>query len=637
MFDLDYEICTVFITVIILIMCFSGKDKRNKQFYLYISMVVSLMIASVSNIAASYFSNNIEKFSVWMVYAFNYVYFTFKALVAMLFFVYNIEITEKISEWRKLLWTVIIVPIATVISLLALNPITRFIFAVNKYEGYVRGSGIWILYLVSAFYMTFTFIYVIKLKKIIGMWRVKCVEVFVIVTLIHVLLQYYFPKYLMEGFGEALCLLLVYFTIQKPESLMDGHVSTYNRKAFMDKAKLLFTVKIPFNVISVSVEDYDYLEKTFGIETMSNYVVKLAEYLNNKAKKYEIYRISEYMFYLTTRENDMEAISKFTSELCVECDRNWLIGEIEIPAILDICVVKCLEDVSDINELFACTNYFANEDHGKKTRVVFASDNEYFKGKRNSKIKLAIHRALKENTFQVYFQPIYSNESQKINSAEALVRLIDEEMGFVSPEEFIPIAEEDGSILKIDDFVLEEVCKFIKDNNIEEKGIKYIEVNVSVIECMKHDMAKRVADMIEKYGLKSGQINLEITETATIYSPQMLGINMNKLVSGGVRFSLDDYGTGNSNINSLISLPFHLIKIDKGIVWSSFKNEKAGIALESSVNMIKKLGFHIVAEGIETLEQAEKLSEMGCEFLQGYYYSKPLTKDKFLDFINSNE
>ena len=140
----------------------------------------------------------------------------------------------------------------------------------------------------------------------------------------------------MEGFGEALCLLLVYFTIQKPESLMDGHVSTYNRKAFMDKAKLLFTVKIPFNVISVSVEDYDYLEKTFGIETMSNYVVKLAEYLNNKAKKYEIYRISEYMFYLTTRENDMEAISKFTSELCVECDRNWLIGEIEIPAILEI-------------------------------------------------------------------------------------------------------------------------------------------------------------------------------------------------------------------------------------------------------------------------------------------------------------
>ena len=157
---------------------------------------------------------------------------------------------------------------------------------------------------------------------------------------------------------------------------------------------------------------------------------------------------------------------------------------------------------------------------------------------------------------------------------------------------------------------------------------------MSVIECMKHDMAKRVSDKIEKYGLHPGQINLEITETATVNSPQMLDINMRKLVEGGVQFSLDDYGTGYSNINYLINLPFHLIKMDKTIVWSSFKNDKAGIALDSSVKMIRKLGFHIVAEGIENAEQAAKLEDIGCEYLQGYYYSKPLSQNDFLNFLD---
>lgn len=150
---------------------------------------------------------------------------------------------------------------------------------------------------------------------------------------------------------------------------------------------------------------------------------------------------------------------------------------------------------------------------------------------------------------------------------------------------------------------------------------------------MKQNMASRILELIKRYELEPGQINLEITETAAMNSPEIVGVNMINLVDYGVNFSLDDYGSGYSNINYLVELPFNLIKVDKNIVWSSFENERAGIALESSISMIRKLDYKIVVEGVETREQADKLTEMGCEYLQGYYFSKPLPEHEFLMYV----
>jgi EAL domain-containing protein (putative c-di-GMP-specific phosphodiesterase class I) len=146
-------------------------------------------------------------------------------------------------------------------------------------------------------------------------------------------------------------------------------------------------------------------------------------------------------------------------------------------------------------------------------------------------------------------------------------------------------------------------------------------------------MAAKVASMLNRYGLEPEQINLEITETAAMNLPHIVGDNMGRLVDYGVHFSLDDYGSGYSNINYLIELPFNLIKVDKSIVWSAFENEKAGIALASSIAMIRRLNFHIVAEGVETQEQVMALTNMGCDYLQGYYFSKPLPQEQFLQYI----
>ena len=152
---------------------------------------------------------------------------------------------------------------------------------------------------------------------------------------------------------------------------------------------------------------------------------------------------------------------------------------------------------------------------------------------------------------------------------------------------------------------------------------------------MKQNMVQRVAEMLNKYGIDPAQVNLEITETAATNSSDIMNSNMQNLVDKGIAFSLDDYGSGYSNINYIINLPFHLVKMDKNIVWSAFDDERAGTVLESSVSMIQRLDLKIVAEGVETEEQKNALTRMGCEYLQGYYFSKPLPEKDFLSYLDN--
>ena len=173
------------------------------------------------------------------------------------------------------------------------------------------------------------------------------------------------------------------------------------------------------------------------------------------------------------------------------------------------------------------------------------------------------------------------------------MRLSDEEYGVISPEEFIPLAEKNGMILEIGMYVFREVCSFIKTHRIWEYGIETIDVNLSVVQCMQEKLYETLLAIMDEYGLDYHYISLEITETAAIVSRETLEQNMHQLTSRGMRFFLDDYGTGFSNTATIIEYPFHTIKMDKTIVWSAMENTKAMHALKYSMAMIKAMQMNV--------------------------------------------
>ena len=233
----------------------------------------------------------------------------------------------------------------------------------------------------------------------------------------------------------------------------------------------------------------------------------------------------------------------------------------------------------------------------------------------------------------MFYQPIISTEKQKVISAEALIRLNDRVLGFVSPEEFIPISESNGKILEISEFVIDSVFRFVRDNPLKDMGIEFIELNLSVMQCMDKNLTEKLKYYTDKYQIDPKQINLEITETATNFDEDRLRAQLGKLKKLGFNFSLDDYGTGYSNLVRVLEYPVDIIKLDKTIVWSAFHDRDNFITLKNLISMFHDVRRKIVAEGVENEEQMNALIELGCDFLQGYYYSKPVCEEDFLAYI----
>jgi EAL domain-containing protein (putative c-di-GMP-specific phosphodiesterase class I) len=243
-----------------------------------------------------------------------------------------------------------------------------------------------------------------------------------------------------------------------------------------------------------------------------------------------------------------------------------------------------------------------------------------------------ISEALIRRSFKMYLQPIYNVRTRRFESAEALIRLIDDEYGFVSPAIFIPEAESTGQIMAIGDFVLDETMEMMARNDVVSLGVKYVEINLSVEQCLQSDLPEKIRALQEKYQIRPDQVNFEITETVFDSLSTVMDKNLKRLVEMGYSFSLDDYGTGYSNIMRLSKLPLKIIKIDKSLI-DDLGSESGKTIIKNVIRMMKDIDKELVAEGVESEKEVDMLSELDCDFIQGFYYSKPLPVKEFVNWI----
>jgi EAL domain-containing protein (putative c-di-GMP-specific phosphodiesterase class I) len=289
------------------------------------------------------------------------------------------------------------------------------------------------------------------------------------------------------------------------------------------------------------------------------------------------------------------------------------------------------KNVSDAVDMLECALSEAKTSGNEA--LVYANEEMLQKVRREQQILQMMKQAIWKGGFEVFYQAIYSVEEKRFTSAEALVRMRSPEQGYIRPDEFIPIAEKNGLITKIGEIVFRDVCRFMTGHRIWEKGIACVDVNLSAVQCMQANLYETLLSIMDEYDLPYQYINLEITETAATVSGENLRHNMEQLSKRGVNFSMDDYGTGFSNMINLIEYPFQIIKLDKSLVWSAMENEKAMCALKYTIGMVKEMGMKLIAEGVETIDQAQKLEELGCDFFQGYYYAKPVNGAGFLQIL----
>lgn len=244
--------------------------------------------------------------------------------------------------------------------------------------------------------------------------------------------------------------------------------------------------------------------------------------------------------------------------------------------------------------------------------------------------------ALSERQFQVYFQAKHDLAADKTGGAEALVRWTSPELGFMNPGEFIPLFEKNGFIAKLDAYMLEETCKILKSWIDSGSSVVPISVNVSRADFEKENLAQSITSLVDKYSVPHNLIHLEVTESAYIENPEIIVNTVKELKEAGFIVELDDFGSGYSSFTVITDIMPDIIKLDMSIVRNlGFENER--IVITHILAMAKDLNMKTVAEGVETKEQVKILSNMGCEYAQGYYYSKPLPYADFEIYLKEKD
>ena len=243
-----------------------------------------------------------------------------------------------------------------------------------------------------------------------------------------------------------------------------------------------------------------------------------------------------------------------------------------------------------------------------------------------------LRTAILKDEFHIQYQPQLS-ESNELVGAEALIRWENSELGIVSPVDFIPIAEETGLIISIGQWVIEEVCRQIKEWEEKNLYIPHVSINISAKQFHQADFASILILMLEHQNVEPKKITLEITEGVFLGNLEEAIDKMNVLKQNGFSFSIDDFGTGYSSLTYLKRLPFDQLKIDQSFVRGLVDNKTDAAIVKAIVVMAKSMGLNLIAEGVETEQHLAYLSGFGCHYYQGYFFSRPLTAEKMTDYI----
>ncbi|MBR1470318.1 MAG: EAL domain-containing protein [Lachnospiraceae bacterium] len=447
------------------------------------------------------------------------------------------------------------------------------------------------------------------------------------------LIQLFHPMGFIVVFFSALCMVDMLFAVQRAEEVFDSS-DAMRRSVLMSALEQDYQNKKKSFVVFVRFVDYDVLESAIGQEDAEVFLRQVCAYLSDCRQDALVFRAEKNCLVVKLENRNKGEEQGIAEEIRNRFEEPWNTGFLQSMLSASFVTGFCPEEIVSLQDFHKVMNRLRKAEPEVGAILPAAkllADNE------EAHILEALQRALKEHSFQVYYQPIYSTKEKKVVAAEALIRLFDPVYGFIPPEDMITMAEREGCILEIGEFVFTEVCRFYAENQLDRMGIRYIEVNLSAVQCMQNRLAEEFMEIMRSFNLTSEKINFEITETSAMISNAVVSQNISHFELHGVSLSLDDYGTGYSNISYLYNLPFMFMKIDKSILWSAENNEQADIILRNTFRMAQRLHLKVVMEGVETEAQIRKLLALGCDYFQGYFFSKPVKGEDFIRYVRNFE
>lgn len=626
-----FELCCLIFLVGIAIAYFSRKKFPTAIFTLFGVSLIVVIIDVASNVASSISLDYSDKISPLWCEGFSEVFYFCQVFCSYLLFAYILYTVGKSFRYQPL-YLLTAIPSVIFSLILFTNPIHHWIFYTKLGENglydFQHGILYPLIYAVGGLNVLSTIIYTVYFKKSLQTKVAMTLSMITAINVVIIVIQIFLPKYLLSGMAYTTSIVIAIITVNDPDEKVDRSCKVFNNEAFIDYINTQRYEQQRKHYIIFDIESFGMFNKVFGIIYANELLRQIRKYIEGVNHKAFLFRTQSARFVILLRNKEEQlAMVKALKERFQEpfqIKNNSMNISIRLLYFVNDNAFKNSDSYNDfLNRTMAAMINYKNQNYIGLDKEFMDSIN------RDRRIKEILENCIKTNVgLYMVYQPIYDTKLKKFNHFEALIRLANEELGPVGPGEFIPIAEAFGLANDIDFFVLNETCAFLA----RHPEIENLEVNVSCAEFFNNP-SDRFIKTINKYGIDPKRICLEITETVAVKYPAKTKQFMADLGQYGIQFAMDDFGSGYSNIARFINLPFSIAKLDKSLLEPS-KNIR--FFLDSAIQLFKNLDIPLVMEGIEGEEQLELARKNNINYLQGYYFTKPLRERDLMEFLKEH-
>ena len=605
-------------------------DRRQNRVFLLMLFIILLNAGCTTAAALSDPFRHVSGKAFDILQTAQFFYFFIHTALAPAFYVYVLCVTGAIRKRNRTGVILTSFPCIVTEFLCLINPLFHWVFYYDTNREFHRNWAEYLIYLAAALYFLLAMVNLLHSWNAITARRKLALLYFFALSLAGILLQLVFIDIKSELFAESLAMMGLMLAVEGEEDRLDQDMGVYNRRALRMDLENYLIRREEVSLLIVKIIDEQRVARATGSSNSDNRDMVIANYLKTLVPWYRIYKPGNACFVLFSGAWDYPADTNTAEKITARFQESWQFGGTEL--LIDAVVFHAdvpgdLEGISEV--MYAVDSIIPPSVNKNDANIDYLT--------RRAEIERIIRQNADAGQFEVYYQPTYHVDGKRIHGAEALVRMKpDEKLGYISPEEFIPIAEQIGLVEQIDDFVLQEVCAFIAGGIPVERGMDCINVNLSVMQCLRPGFADHLVQTVDRYQIPHEMLNFEITETVDAGDYEILSEVVMQLKQHGFLLSMDDYGTGYSNVGAIFSLDFDVIKIDKSLLWNAEKDEQGRIILEDTVRMISDLGLKILIEGVETSEQVKRLQQLHVDYLQGYFFSRPLPKLKFIAYVSAS-
>lgn len=406
----------------------------------------------------------------------------------------------------------------------------------------------------------------------------------------------------------------------------DKLTSLYNGESLKRHSKEFLNRGCEVCLVMINIDNFKFINTYYGFEEGDKVLVVFSKFLQSLSSKYNVYRFNADQFSILVNSDVEEAMSLCDNIISSLMSYQHKLKKYDLS--VSIGLSESHGEKSYYSMLKESELALSHAKENGKNRVCIFHESMIMETQKRLEMEKLIRKRIITSDFILYCQPKMSIKKRNIAGGEILIRMQNEHGGFVSPDQFILIAEESGLICQIDNIILHKAFKFIQELQFSGFNLP-LSINISSQEFLKTDFNKKLNFLINHYDIDKNSFVLEITETSLISDINKGMTVANQINDMGIKLSLDDFGTGYSSINYLIHLPIHEVKIDKGLTSKMLESTRNKLFFKYLVKMLYSIDMDVVVEGVETYDEYIFLEECGSDIYQGYYSYKPMPISEF--------